>query len=64
MPHDPFPPTHLDLLERPVLGNLATVDFQINTVPEPGTWLLLATGLGVLAMAISGRRSLTQTTTT
>ena len=45
------------------LGNLATVDFQVNTVPEPGTWLLLATGLGVLAMAISGRRFLTQTTT-
>src|SRR5579871_162382 len=45
-------------------NNLVTVDFQINTVPEPGTWVLLATGLGALAMAIFGRRSLAQTATT
>jgi hypothetical protein len=31
-------------------GNpLATVNFQINATPEPGTWILLATGLGILA---------------
>ena len=32
---------------------LATVNFQITTpaaVPEPGTWLLLATGITILAM--------------
>jgi len=43
------------------LGELATVNFQISTpsqsaVPEPGTWVLLATGLGVLTVLIFGRR--------
>ena len=38
------------------LNPLATVNFQINTTPEPGTWVLLATGLGILAMGIAGRR--------
>jgi hypothetical protein len=45
----------------PDTGNLlATANFQISTpsaVPEPNTWLLLATGLGVL---IFGRRYLPQ----
>jgi hypothetical protein len=40
--------------------SLATVDFQINTVPEPGTWVLLATGLSTLATWILGRRYLSQ----
>ena len=32
-------------------GNpLATVNFQINATPEPGSWVLLATGLGILAI--------------
>lgn len=31
------------------LNMLAAVDFQINAVPEPGTWVLLITGLGILA---------------
>jgi PEP-CTERM motif len=35
---------------------LATVDFQINTVPEPGTGVLFATGFGVLAAWMFGRR--------
>jgi hypothetical protein len=40
-------------------GNpLATVNFQINATPEPGTWVLLATGLGILAMGSFGRRYL------
>jgi hypothetical protein len=34
---------------------LATVDFQVSAVPEPGTWVLLATGLGILAMCVPGR---------
>jgi len=37
---------------------LGTVDFRINTqsaVPEPGAWVLLATGLGVLAAGIFSR---------
>jgi hypothetical protein len=43
------------------LGQLATVNFQIGTpsqsaVPEPGSWILLATGLGVLAAGIFGCR--------
>ena len=46
------------------LNNLATVEFQINTVPEPGTWVMLVTGFGALAMAIAGRRYLTQLITT
>src|SRR5882757_729756 len=38
------------------LGQLATASFQISTpsqsaVPEPGSWILLATGLGVLVAA-------------
>lgn len=36
MPSGPLPPTHLDLLERPVLGHLATIDTagqpQVNPV--------------------------------
>jgi PPOX class probable F420-dependent enzyme len=36
MPHGPLPSSHLDLLERPVLGHLATVDRdgrpQVNPV--------------------------------
>ncbi len=38
---------------------LATVNFQVTTpaaVPEPGTWLLLATGIAALAMLLYGRR--------
>ena len=38
---------------------LSTIDFQIPTptaVPEPGTWLLLSTGVSVLAMLVCGRR--------
>lgn len=38
---------------------LATVNFQITTpaaVPEPGTWLLLGTGLTVLTILIYSRR--------
>lgn len=37
---------------------LAEIDFQVNAqpatnpIPEPGTWVLLATGLGVLGWAI------------
>lgn len=31
---------------------LATVNFQINATPEPGSWVLLATGLGILAIGI------------
>ncbi len=48
MPKGPLPPTHLDLLERPVLGNLATVDSrgrpQVNPVwfLYDGTRLLLS----------------------
>ncbi len=38
---------------------LATVNFQITTatpVPEPGTWLLFATGLTALAVLVCTRR--------
>jgi hypothetical protein len=38
---------------------LATVNFQVTTptaVPEPDAWLLLATGLAALPIAIYGRR--------
>jgi hypothetical protein len=43
------------------LDELATVSFQISTpsqsaVPEPGSWVLLASGLGVLAAGIFGCR--------
>jgi hypothetical protein len=38
------------------LNPFATDNFQINTTPEPGTWVLLATGLGVLAAGILGCR--------
>lgn len=41
-------------------NSLALADFQINTVPEPGTWVLLATGLGIFAMWIFGRHYLSQ----
>jgi hypothetical protein len=34
---------------------LATVDFQVNAVSEPGTWVLLATGLCTLTSWILGR---------
>lgn len=41
---------------------LAEIDFQIDAqpaaspVPEPGTWILLLTGVGVLAMAAYSRK--------
>lgn len=41
---------------------LADLEFRINAqpasspIPEPGTWLLLGTGLGMLAMVIYSRR--------
>jgi hypothetical protein len=38
------------------LGDLTTVNFQVNATPEPGTWLLFATGLGLLAVGNFGRR--------
>jgi hypothetical protein len=41
-------------------NTLATVNFQINApapVPEPGTWILLATGLSLLAVIRCGRDS-------
>jgi hypothetical protein len=41
-------------------GPLATVNFQIAATPEPGTWVLLATGLGILAMGMTGRRHRSQ----
>jgi hypothetical protein len=37
---------------------LATVDFKVSAVPEPGTWLFLATGLGILATTLVRRRYL------
>jgi hypothetical protein len=43
---------------------LATVNFQINATPEPGTWVLLATGLGILAMGGFGRRYLPRASAT
>jgi hypothetical protein len=46
-------------------GNpLATANFQINATPEPGTWVLLATGLGILAMGNFGRRHLPRASAT
>jgi hypothetical protein len=48
-------------------NSLATVDFQINAsspVPEPGTWILLATGLSILSTWILSRRDLSQTSAT
>ena len=46
-------------------GNpLATANFQINATPEPGTWVLLATGLGILAMGKFGRRHLPRASAT
>jgi len=46
-------------------GNpLATVNFQINATPEPGSWILLATGLGILAMGNIGRRYLPRASAT
>jgi hypothetical protein len=35
-------------------NSLATVNFQINATPEPGSWVLLATGLGILILAMWG----------
>ena len=46
---------------------LATVDFQINAsspVPEPGTWILLATGCVILAAWLWRRRDLSQANAT
>jgi hypothetical protein len=45
-------------------SSLATATFQINTVPESGTWVLLATGLGVLAAGIFGCRYLPRASAT
>jgi hypothetical protein len=46
-------------------GNpLAKANFQINATPEPGTWILLATGLGILAMGNFGRRYLPRSSAT
>jgi hypothetical protein len=45
------------------LDELVTVDFQINAespVPEPGTWILFATGLCMLTAGTIGRRHLSQ----
>jgi hypothetical protein len=44
------------------LDTLAEIDFQINAqprnspIPEPGTWVLLATGLGVPGFVVISRR--------
>jgi hypothetical protein len=65
LPSVPTPGSHNGFFE--ILGGsdpsaqttLATANFQINTpvpVPEPGTWLLLATGLTMLAMGAYGHR--------
>ena len=45
------------------LGDLATADFEIvnqtvSPVPEPGTFVLLATGVALLAAFVFGRRCL------
>lgn len=40
---------------------LATVNFQVGAVPEPSTWLLLATGLGLLTVCAIKRRQPIQT---
>jgi len=50
-----------------MLNELATVDFQINAespVPEPGTWILFATGLCMLTAGTIGRRYLAQGSST
>jgi hypothetical protein len=46
------------------MNPLATVNFQINATPEPGSWVLLATGLGILAMRIFGCRYLPRASAT
>jgi hypothetical protein len=42
-------------------GTLGTVDFTVNVaspsaVPEPGTWVLMITGVGMLALLVGSRR--------
>lgn len=39
MPRGPLPSTHLDLLERPIMGQLATVDAQRRPQVNP-VWFL------------------------
>jgi len=53
--------TILGGLDGSSMGTLSTVDFTVNVaspsaVPEPGTWVLMATGVGMLVLLVGSRR--------
>ena len=52
----------LDLFDQAGLETFATQEFIVNVpgaspVPEPGTWVLLVTGVGLMAAFVYSRRS-------